>query len=112
MDRSDLEGNNHGGRTLGNEAPQAEDPFDALPVHKAAEQDDISKLASLVHSVKSIDSYDTYGECTPLHLAIQGDHAEAVKILLKAGADPEKRDYSDTALSPPHPALDLAAWLG
>ena len=83
-----------------------------MPVHQAAKQGDILKLASLVRSVENIDSYDTYGECTPLHLAIQGDHAEAVKILLKAGADPEKLDYTDTALDPPHPALDLAAWLG
>jgi hypothetical protein len=36
MDNSDLEGNNHGGRTSTNKAPQAEAPFDALPVHKAA----------------------------------------------------------------------------
>lgn len=109
MNSADLEGNNHGGRTSENEAPQAEEPF---PVHKAAKQGDISKLASLVHSVKNIDSYDTYGECTALHLAIHGDHAEAVKILLKAGADPENLDYSDTALDPPHHALHLAAWLG
>ena len=112
MDSSDLEGNYHAGGTSGIQAPQAEEPFDALPVHQAAKQDDISKLVSLIHSVENIDSYDTYGECTPLHLAIQGDHAEAVKILLEAGADPEKLDYSATALDPPHPALDLAAWLG
>ena len=59
MDSSDLEGNNHGGRTLGNEAPQVEEPFDALPVHQAAKQGDILKLASLVRSVENIDSYDT-----------------------------------------------------
>ncbi|EMD88516.1 hypothetical protein COCC4DRAFT_118690, partial [Bipolaris maydis ATCC 48331] len=81
------------------------------PVHKAAEQGDISKLTSLVHSAENIDDYDMYGVCTPLHLAIQGDHAEAVKILLEAGADPEKLDYSDTALDPPHPAVDLVAWI-
>jgi len=111
MEGLDLEGNNHGGRTSANKVMQDEELFDLLPVHKAAEQGDISVLASLVHSVEN-NSYDTYGECTPLHLAIHGDHAEVVKILLKAGADPEKVNYSDTAVDPPHPALDLAAWLG
>ncbi|USP77655.1 hypothetical protein yc1106_04929 [Curvularia clavata] len=112
MENSDLEGINHGGKTLADRVAQAEESFDTLPVHKAAEQGDISKLTSLVHTAENIDDYDTYNQCTPLHLAIQGDHAEAVKILLEAGADPEKLDYSDTAVDPPHPAVDLAAWLG
>lgn len=112
MNSSNPIGTNHGERTSGHQAPQAEEHFDTMPIHRAAEQGDISKLAPLVHSGENIDSYDLYGESTPLHLAIRGDHAEAVEILLKAGADPENLDYSDTALDPPHPALDLSAWLG
>lgn len=112
MEHCDLDRNNHGLKTAANKFSQGEEPFDATPVHKAAEKGDISNLTFLVHSVDNIDDYHPSGQCTPLHLAIQGDHAEAVKILLEAGADPEKLDYSDTAVDPPHPALDLAAWLG
>jgi hypothetical protein len=85
MENWDLEGNNYGGRTSANKVAQAEEPFDALLVYKAAEQGDILKLASLVHSVENIDDYNTYAAYTQLHLAIQSDHAEAVKILLKLG---------------------------
>ena len=108
-DSADPEGNNNGARDSANKAPQAEEPFDTLRVHKAAEQSDISRPVFLVHSVEEMDNYDTYGVCTPLHLAIQGDHAKAVKILLKAETGLNKLDYSDIVVDLPNPALDLAA---
>lgn len=81
------------------------------PLHRAAYKGDVLSLASLVSSCENIDAQNYHG-CTPLHLAIRGNHAEAVSLLLSAGSDPSLEDIIDTALQPPHNAVDLAAWIG
>jgi ankyrin repeat protein len=81
-----------------------------LPIHKAAAEGQTDALASLLASDGDVDVYN--GACTPLHLAIRGHHAEAVRILLSAGANPTLKDYSDTGYNPPFDAIRLAARCG
>lgn len=80
-------------------------------LHNAACKGDVPSLASLISSCENIDARNCC-YCTPLHLAIRGNHAEAVSLLLSAGADPSLEDIIDNALQPPHNAVDLAAWTG
>jgi ankyrin repeat protein len=51
-------------------------------------------------------------ECTPLQLAIRGDHAETVLILLSAGADAALPDSIEPCMMAPFDVINGAAWLG
>lgn len=83
-----------------------------LPIHKAAYTGDDAKLATLIASDANIDARGVY-DCTPLQLAIRGDHSETVRILLTAGADPTLKDQLETAAYyEPFDAINGAAWLG
>ncbi|CAO2653526.1 Nn.00g029370.m01.CDS01 [Neocucurbitaria sp. VM-36] len=82
-----------------------------LPIHKAAYKGEHSILASLVAFCESIDVRNHY-ECTPLHLAIRGNHGEGVRLLLAAGANPALEDTVDSALQRPFDAISLAARVG
>jgi ankyrin repeat protein len=82
-----------------------------LPIHKAAYKGEMSSLGSLIPTCEDIDARN-FCDCTSLHLAIRGNHAEAVRLLLLAGADPTLEDTIDSALQPPFNAVDLAAWVG
>lgn len=79
-----------------------------LPIHKAAYKGDIPLLASLVPLCEDIDIRSACN-CTPLHLAIRGNHGDAIQLLLSAGADPTLQDTLDTTMHPPFNAVDLAA---
>jgi ankyrin repeat protein len=82
-----------------------------LPIHKAAYKGDISSLRTLIPTCEDIDAR-SFNDCTSLHLAIRGNHTEAVRLLLLSGADPTLEDTIDSALQPPFNAVDLAAWVG
>jgi ankyrin repeat protein len=82
-----------------------------LPIHKAAYKGDNSQLLTLIASSGDIDARGVYG-CTPLQLAIRGDHAETVRILLSAGADPTLADGIEPGYYAPFDAVNGAAWLG
>lgn len=60
-----------------------------------------------------VDVLSSHG-CTPLHLAIRGNHATAVSLLLSAGSDPSIEDTMDTVIFPAHTgnAVELAADIG
>jgi ankyrin repeat protein len=100
-------------------APQFEPSGDEMwplhvsdsPLHKAAYTGDVLLLASLISNCDDVDALSFY-ECTPLHLAIRGNHATAVSLLLSAGSDPSIEDTMDVALFPSHNAVDLAAYTG
>lgn len=82
-----------------------------LPLHKAAYKGNNSQLASLITSGVDINARSVY-DCTPLQLAIRGDHAEAVSMLLSAGADATLEDDIEPCYHSPFHAIDAAAWLG
>jgi ankyrin repeat protein len=82
------------------------------PLHKAAYKGDVALLASLISSCETIDARN-YFDCTPLHFAIRGNHAEAVSLLLSAGADPSLEDTVDEAsFGKGLDAVYLAVWTG
>jgi ankyrin repeat protein len=81
------------------------------PLHKAAYKGDISTISSLVRSDDHIDAR-SFHDCTALHLAIRGNQADAVRILLSAGADPALEDTIDSAYYGPFDAINLAARVG
>ncbi|MBX3664254.1 MAG: ankyrin repeat domain-containing protein [Burkholderiales bacterium] len=65
-------------------------------LHAAAQQGDVTEIGRLVAARAAIDARDGYGR-TPLHVAAHARKPEAVKALLKAGADPSllERDRYD-----------------
>lgn len=74
-------------------------------LHRAAYKGDVLTLTSLTSSCDNVDALSYYG-CTALHLAIRGNHAGAVTLLLSAGADPLLEDNLDSALQLPQNAMD------
>lgn len=83
-----------------------------LPVHKAAFKGDNTQLTLLISSGGiNINIRNLFGY-TPLHLAIHGDHAEAVRILLSAGADPTLSVSIEPSMMASFDAINGAAWLG
>jgi hypothetical protein len=82
-----------------------------LPMHKAAYKGDHAEVPSLIMSGVNINARSIF-ECTPLRLAIRGDHAETVRILLSAGADVALLDEIEPCIMAPFDAINGAAWLG
>ncbi|KAH8702925.1 ankyrin repeat-containing domain protein [Phaeosphaeriaceae sp. PMI808] len=82
-----------------------------LPVHKAAYKGNNAQVMSLITSGVNINARSIF-ECTPLQLAICGDHAETVRILLSAGADAALPDSIEPCMMAPFDAINGAAWLG
>jgi ankyrin repeat protein len=97
------------------ELPLEEDyPVDDgdLPIHKAAADGHTDILESLLVSGGDVDVWNEGSVCTPLHLAIRGNHAEAVRILLSAGANPALEDSLNLAYQQRYDAVSLAARCG
>jgi hypothetical protein len=82
-----------------------------LPVHKAAYKSNNAEVTSLITSSVNINARSIF-KCTPLQLAIRGDHAETVRILLSAGADPALPNNIEPYMIAPFDAINGAAWLG
>jgi ankyrin repeat protein len=82
-----------------------------LPVHKAAYKGDHAEVTSLIASGVNVNARSIFG-CTPLQLAIRGDHAETVRTLLSVGADAALLDEIEPCMMVPFDAINGAAWLG
>jgi ankyrin repeat protein len=82
-----------------------------LPIHKAAYKGEHASLASLIKVCEDVDVRN-YINCTSLHLAIRGNHAEAVRMLLSAGADPALEDDVEPAYMMRFDAINDAAYFG
>jgi ankyrin repeat protein len=82
-----------------------------LPIHKAAYRGQAAALVSIIASgITDVNVLST-AEFTPLYMAVCGNQAEAVRILLSAGANPAAEEYMDS-LEPPMNAVDHAAYSG
>ena len=84
------------------------------PIHIAAARGSIKVLSVLLNSHYADPNQCTIGSrplfldtITPLFYAAQNDHLEAVNLLIKNGADPNKARYTDDATP-----LHVAAWQG
>jgi ankyrin repeat protein len=78
------------------------------PLHQAAHKGDNAQLLSILTTGVNINTR-SINDLTALQLAIRGDHAEAVRILLSAGADTALLDVTDVILLD---AINDAARLG
>ncbi|KAJ4990080.1 hypothetical protein SVAN01_04361 [Stagonosporopsis vannaccii] len=80
-------------------------------LHKAAYEGDIAQLVSLLTEIDDVDILDRE-RCTPLHQAIRGNRAEAVRVLLSAGAQSGPLDLVDYCYEDFLAAVDSAAYFG
>jgi ankyrin repeat protein len=77
-----------------------------LFIQKATYSGDVTQLAILVSS--DVNARSIYG-IIPLQLAVRAYHAETVRILLAAGADPNLEDRIETCYYVPFNAISGAA---
>ncbi len=77
-------------------------------LHRCASEQQAATLRLLLEHGATVDSFGHEGE-TPLHMAAMGGFTEGVRLLLKAGADPNLREgpMGETALH--HAAGNLSA---
>jgi ankyrin repeat protein len=81
------------------------------PIHKAAYRGQAATLVSIIESRTTDVNILSTAEFTPLYMAINGNQAEAVYILLSAGANSALEEYMDS-LEPSMNAVDHAAYCG
>ncbi len=58
-------------------------------LHKAAKRGDITKIKQLISEGADVNKKPKLGKLAPLHLAVQNQHYDAVKVLVEAGANIE-----------------------
>ena len=66
-------------------------------LHHAAATGDVASLTTALDAGSPVDARE--GERTALHVAITARHADAVKLLLSRGANPEALAWGRTPLS-------------
>jgi ankyrin repeat protein len=79
--------------------------------HKAAFSGDIARLGLSIAALDDLDIPNEYRQ-SPLHLAVQGNQAEATRILLSAGANPWRDCVIDDNGPPPLSVVESAAYHG
>ena len=77
------------------------------PVHVAAGLGDLTELRKLIPKLKDADLKTPGWENTPLHFATSGGNVYACKMLLEAGANPNKKNRFGA--SPLHIASDIGS---
>jgi hypothetical protein len=86
-------------------------------LHAAAARGDAAEIARLVAGGATVDARDGYGR-TPLHVAAYGRHADAMRALVKAGANPNALEHDRydivtiAAVADDLPTLKVALALG
>lgn len=97
--------------------PSAEEISSYTAIFAASARGDAKQIETLVAEGERVDSRDTYGR-TPLHVAAYGGHHEAMRALVRAGADPNalENDRYDiitiAAVANDIPTLELSLALG
>jgi uncharacterized protein len=67
--------------------PSAKDVSNYTGIFAAAARGDAKRIEALVAKGEKLDARDNYGR-TPLHVAAYGGYHEAMRVLVRAGADP------------------------
>lgn len=67
--------------------PSAKDVSNYTAIFAAGSRGDAKRIEALVAKGERVDVRDAYGR-TPLHVAAYGGHHEAMRVLVRAGADP------------------------
>ena len=97
--------------------PSAEDVSNYTAIFAASARGDTKRIEALVKKGERVDARDAYGR-TPLHVAAYGGHHEAMRVLVRAGADPNslENDRYDiitiAAVANDIPTLKVALALG
>ena len=68
-------------------------------LHQAAWKGDLERISNLLDSGAEIDAIDDRSRLTPLGVAAANGREEAVELLLKRGADPNKATPLERALT-------------
>jgi len=69
------------------------DQFGNTPLHWAAQRGDLAILHMLIDAKAAIDPQNKQG-VTPLMMAAKAGQTQAVRLLLKDGADPHRADFT------------------
>jgi len=72
--------------------PSAAEKAQYTGLHAAAARGDAAEIARRVARGAKVDARDGYGR-TPLHVAAYGRHADAMRALVKAGANPNALEH-------------------
>lgn len=72
--------------------PNAAGDVGVAPLHYAAREGDLDMLRCLVHFRADVDAVDRDTQHTALHMSCDRGHLRAVRLLINAGADVNKRD--------------------
>ena len=97
--------------------PSSEDVSNYTAILAAAARGDAQRIEALVTKGERVDVRDTYGR-TPLHVAAYGGQHEAMRVLVRAGADPNalENDRYDivtiAAVANDIPTLNVSLALG
>lgn len=76
------------------------DQFGNTPLHWAAQRGNVAILQMLIDAKAAVDPQNRQG-VTPLMMAAKAGQAQAVRFLLKGGADPHRADFT---------GRDVAGW--
>jgi len=98
----------HGGNHTWSDYPGS---IDDSVLHKAAFSGDIARLGLSIVGLDDVDIPNDNRQ-SPLHLAVQGNQAEAARILLSAGADPWRSCLICDNGPPPLSVAESAAFHG
>jgi ankyrin repeat protein len=74
------------------------------PLHRAAKEGNLDRLRSLVDIATNLNEYDELGY-TPLHYAVNNNHLECVRTLLKQGAEPDIQTNNHAKRTALHEAI-------
>ena len=74
-----------------------EDFPERFPLHIAAAQGDLDSIRTLVAQGRDVNEGESFMHSTPLATAVSANQAEAARLLLQLGANPEKKDRKQWA---------------
>lgn len=75
------------------------DWYDAEQLHFAVQDGDEARVRQILERAPDLDHFDVIG-CTPLHYAVEKEHFEIARLLLKCGANINAHDEKQIGETP------------